>query len=64
VHLQALQNIKAQLAAYVEVVDAAFTKSGVSERTQIWLQVGRHASGRTRIWLQEETHTRACPGLV
>jgi len=37
---EALQGIKMQLAAFVEVVDAAFTKSGVSERTQIWLQAG------------------------
>lgn len=44
-HQQALKGIKDQLAAFVECVDAAFSQTGVSERTQIWLQVG--AAGAT-----------------
>jgi len=37
---EALRGLKDQLAAYAEVLDAAFDKKGVSERTQIWLQAG------------------------
>ncbi len=36
----ALQGLRDQLAAFVEVLDAAFTKKRVPERTQIWIQVG------------------------
>jgi hypothetical protein len=37
----AMEGLRDQLAAYCEVVDAAFSKFAVKQQTQIWLQV-RH----------------------
>jgi hypothetical protein len=35
----AMEGLRDQLAAYCEVVDAAFSKFAVKQQTQIWLQV-------------------------
>ena len=35
----ALGGLRDQLAAFAEVLDAAFTKKKIPERTQIWIQV-------------------------
>ncbi len=35
----ALEGLRDQLAAYVEVLDAAFTKKKIPERQQIWIQM-------------------------
>ena len=37
---QALVRLKEQLAAYAEVLDAAFEKKRVDERAQVWVQAG------------------------
>ena len=35
----ALEGLRDQLAAFAEVLDAAFTKKKIPERTQIWIQI-------------------------
>lgn len=37
---EATENLRDQLAAYCEVLDAGFSKLGVKQQSQIWLQVG------------------------
>ncbi|GAX79608.1 hypothetical protein CEUSTIGMA_g7049.t1 [Chlamydomonas eustigma] len=37
--MEALQSLRDQLVAFVEVLDAAFTKKKVPEKTQIWIQL-------------------------
>jgi hypothetical protein len=36
---EATDNLRNQLAAYCEVLDAGFSKLGVKQQSQIWLQV-------------------------
>lgn len=42
----ALEGLRDQLAAYCEVVDAAFSKFAVKQQTQIWLQVRGTSPGQ------------------
>lgn len=39
-NVEATENLRDQLAAYCEVLDAGFSKLGVKQQSQIWLQVG------------------------